>query len=427
MRHGPRLLSDPAITGVLDIGTSKVVCLIASRTGGRSGLTAHDHPFPGLRIVGVGHQRAGGIKAGVVIDLEEAERCIRAALAQAERMAGVTLDSVHVSIACGRLKSHAFTASADIESGRVSARDIARLMAGARAYVERDGRLLVHHNRKALQLDGAVSGESVIGLSARHITADLHSVSADEAPLRNLSMVLDRCHVRMRSVNVASYASALAVTSSEERALGTTVLDFGCGTTKLAAFSGGHLVAVHSVPLGAGTITSDIARALHTPLIEAERIKALYGNLLSARSDEHEGFSYPTAGSDEAQPAQATRAQLASIIRPRVAEILHAVAQQPYVTNLMRGCGDKLILTGGGSLLTGIAEFASHVLQRPVRTGQTVTLPGLPPVARTPAFSTAAGLLFASEDHNESVAALSGDGEYGGYFERVGAWLKSGF
>jgi cell division protein FtsA len=419
----------PGITGVLDIGTTKVVCLIASQTAqrGHDGLAAR--PGSDLRILGVGHQRSGGVKAGVVIDLEDAERCIRAAIAQAERMAGVTLDHVFVSIACGRLKSQTFSASADIAGPRVKAHDVARMMAGARSYVERDGRKLVHINRKAMQLDGNVCDGLPVGLAARQMTADIHAVSADEAPLRNLMMVLERCHLGVAGLSVAPFSSALAVTTAEERQLGTTVIDIGSGITKLATFTGGQLTGVRSAAFGGGSITAAIAHALHTPLIEAERIKALYGNLLSARSDEHEGFSYPLAGSDEGVTHHATRAQLASVIRPVVVELLQSVANPSSPASHAEAGGHPLVLTGGGCQLTGIAEFTSHVLQRPVRIGQTAAVSGLPPIARTPAFSTATGLLFASEGHGELATAPTKLGEDcdGGYVQRVGAWLKSGF
>ena len=274
----------------------------------------------GLRVLGLSHQQSRGVKAGVIVDLAQAEECVRGVIAQAERMAGVTLESVLVSVSCGRLLSHTVTASADIAGNHVTPRDVARLMAGARAYVERDGRTLLHLNRKTTQLDGAMSGSDAVGMAARLMTSKIHAVSADEAPIRNLRMVLERCHIRVSGLVPAPMASALAVTTEDERQLGVTVIDIGSGTTKLAKFSGGQFEHIRSVPIGSGLITSDIARALHTPLIEAERIKTLYGNLISARSDEHETFSYPTAGQDEVLEHHITRAQLASIVRPRAAE-----------------------------------------------------------------------------------------------------------
>ena len=418
------------LTAVLDIGTAKTVCVVAGQHAGRTRQQVQPAGNAGLRVLGVGHQQSRGVKAGVIVDLAEAEECVRAVLAQAERMAGVTLEQVLLSVSCGRLASHTVTASAEIGGSHVTARDVARLMAGARSYVERDGRILVHLNRKATQLDGALGGADVIGMAAHQMTARLHAVSADEAPIRNFRMLLERCHIRVSGLVPASMASALAVTTEDERQLGVTVIDIGCGTTKLAKFSGGHLEHIRSVPIGSHLITSDIARALHTPLIEAERIKALYGNLISARSDEHETFSYPSAGQDEGLVHHATRAQLTSIIRPRAAEILRSVLNVPGDVRPDVMASDALVLTGGGCLLTGISEFASEVFQRPVRKGQVADVSGLPPVASGPGFATAAGLLFASQDRQEHAhlgAVSSERRDADGYFQRVGAWLKSGF
>lgn len=417
------------IVAVLDIGTAKTVCIAAARRAARSGVGAAAPSEAPLRILGIGHQQSRGVKAGAIIDLAEAESCIRATIAQAERMAGVTLESVFVSVSCGRLKSHNMTASADLAGGTVSARDVARLMSGARAYIERDGRRLVHLNRRAVHLDGTLCEGDLTNMAARHMSSAIHAVSADEAPVRNLMAVLERCHVGVAGWVVAPFASALAVTSEEDRQLGVTVIDIGCGTTKLATFSAGQLEFVRSVPLGSGLMTSDISRALHTPLIEAERIKVLYGNLLSARSDEHEGFSYPQAGMEEGLLQRATKAELASVLRSRAAEILQAVAFQPDGRRFAGGAGEAILLTGGGSLLTGMAEFASDVLQRPVRRGQAVEVSGLPPVARTLAFSTVTGLLFARDSLTGQPVGNAdlGDDHSGGYMHRVGSWLKGGF
>ena len=266
-------------------------------------------------------------------------------------------------------------------------------------------------------------------MAARQVTASIHAVSADEAPLRNLMIVLERCHIGATGFVVSPLASALAVTTEDERQFGITVVDIGAGTAKLAHFSGGNLDYLRCVPVGSALITADIARALHTPLIEAERIKALYGNLISARSDEHETFSYPQADADEGLMQRGSRAQLASVIRPRAAEILRMVALHRDGRGLRSPPDEALVLTGGGSLLTGMAEFASEVLQRPVRRVQAAEISGLPPFARTPAFSTATGLLRASGSTLESLAAMAGAGGSGdeGYIRRVGSWLKSGF
>jgi cell division protein FtsA len=170
------------VVGVLDIGTSKIVCLIAALDGARQ---AGDAPPP-VRVLGFGHQRAEGVKGGVVIDLDRTEQAARAAIAEAERMAGLELAEIHVAVSCGRLQSHNFAARADVAGGTVAESDLDRLLKAGEAYVERDGRALVHMNEVALRIDGAPGSRDPRGMAARTLDLDLHAVSADEAPLRNL-------------------------------------------------------------------------------------------------------------------------------------------------------------------------------------------------------------------------------------------------
>ena len=153
--------------------------------------------------------------------------------------------------------------------------------------------MLLHLNEVRLRLDGAPGAQDPRGMAARKLAADLHAVTADEAPLRNLLLVVERCYLSAPQPRSRALASALGATSEEERQLGVTGVDIGGGTTTMSMFAEGSFLRARAAPGGGNHITFDIARSLHTPLAEAERIKALYGTLVSAQSDEHETFSYP--------------------------------------------------------------------------------------------------------------------------------------
>ena len=224
---------------------------------------------------------------------------MRAAIAQAERMAHLTLEEVFVSVSCGRLQSSNFSASVDITGGVVRADDIDRLMAGGHAFAEREGRTLIHLNRIGFRVDGAAGSHDPRGMAASRLSADLHTVAADEAPVRNLMLVVERCYLNVRALIATPYASALAATSEEERRLGVTCIDIGGGTATVAAFADGHFIHAATIPVGGHHITLDIAQALQTPLAEAERIKTLYGTMVVAQSDEYETFSYALAGEED--------------------------------------------------------------------------------------------------------------------------------
>ncbi len=409
--------------GVLDIGTTKVACLIAA-TDGEPRLSSASGDD--LRIVGVGHQGAHGVKSGVITDLDEAEDVVRETVARAERMAGIRLDEVRLAVSCGRLKSATFAASAEVEGGVVSEADLARLFAGGRAFAERDGRTLVHMNRIGVRLDGAPGGRDPTGMAARTLSADLHAVTADEAPLRNLLLVVERCHLAVSGLVPAPLASALAATSEEERRLGVTLIDIGGGTTTLALFAEGELIHVDAAAMGGHHITFDIARALHTPLAEAERIKALYGTVVSAQSDGHDEFSYPQTGEDDGGVNRMTKAELADIIRPRADDFLRHIRERLEACPLFGYASGRIVLTGGTSQLSGMADFVAHRLGHPVRVASPRAISGLPPAVAGPAFSTVVGLLLARASDVVDAGVTAGLAPQG-YFDRVGEWLRQGF
>jgi cell division protein FtsA len=310
----------------------------------------------------------------------------------------------------------------------VRADDIDRLMAGGHAYAEREGRTLIHLNRIGYRVDGAAGAHDPRGMAASHLAADLHTVAADEAPVRNLMLVVERCYLNVRALIATPYASALATTTEEERRLGVTCIDIGGGTATAAAFADGHFVHTATVPVGGHHITMDIAQAVQTPLAEAERIKTLYGTLVVAQSDEYETFPYALAGEEEGARGQATKAQLAGVIRPRVAGILGMVRERMEKAGVSAFAGERVVLTGGASALVGFGEFAANTLGKPARVARPQAPVGLPQGVSSPAFATVAGLLAVAASGSGAVPALrSRDGLAGGYFERVGEWLKTGF
>ncbi len=420
------------VVGLLDLGTSKVACLIvAPEARGRDGAPP---PAP-FRVLGVGHQRSRGLKAGVITDVDAAEAAVRETVSQAERMAGVQVSDVVLAVACGRLKSKSFAANADVETGVVGDNDIARVMAGGRAYAEREGRSLVHLNRFGFRLDGASGVRDPRGMAARKLTADLHAVTVDEAPLRNLMLVVERCYLSVSGLVAAPYASALAATSEEERRLGVTCITVGGGTTSIAMFSEGQFIFADAIPVGGNHITFDIARALQTPLAEAERIKALYGTLAGAQSDEHEQFSFPVAGDEEGLHYQTTKARLAQIVRPRVDHLAGLIEDRLARSQMQGFAGNRVVLTGGTSQMAGFGEYMANALGRPVRVARSHQVAGLngavgvalPSSLTSPVFATVAGLLASLTAGQGAMTTRSRPAMAAGYLGRVGQWLREGF
>lgn len=412
--------------GAVDIGSSKTVCLIAAFgpwSGGKAGQQDQ------LRIVGVAQQRSHGVTAGVITDLDKAEQVTRATIAEAEAMAGVTLDDIIVSVSGGQLVSRNFRATTDVAEGLIDDDALDRLHRAGRTYAKKDGRSVVHLNNHGYRIDGADHVVDPRGMAAKRLTVDWHAVTADDAPIQNLLLMIERAYLSASHMYVAPYASGLATTTDEERQLGVTCIDFGGGTTTLSVFTDGKFMFTDSIPVGANHITFDIARALQTPLAEAERIKALYGSVIRAQSDQHESFSYALVGEDDGDVNQTTKAHLSDIIRHRFFDLANRLSERLQEAGIEPYAGDQIIITGGGSQLVGAGALVSQVFNRRVRVAGPTAVSGLPHVMTMPAFATAVGLLQARS--NELASGIRPDrkirNQSGTYMNRLGTWLKQGF
>jgi cell division protein FtsA len=420
-----------AILSVLDVGTSKIVCLIARlNPGGASqSLRGRTHR---CRILGIGHQRSRGIKGGAVVDMDAAEEAIRLAVDAAERMAGVEVESVIINATGGRLGSQLFDAKVAIGGRAVSQGDIHRVLEACTARGGRDGRAVLHSLPIGFSIGETRHIEDPRGMIGEELGADMHVLSCDAAAARNLVLAVERCHLSVDALVATPYAAGLSTLADDEAELGAALIDMGAGTTSVSVFSGGNLTYVDGFAVGGNHVTTDIARGLSIRLADAERLKTLYGACIASASDERETISVVQVGEDGEHPAHLPKSNLISIIKPRAEEILELVRDRLKGAGFPAHAGRRLVLTGGASQLTGMPEEAKRIISGQVRMGRPLGVEGLPESAKSPAFSAAVGLLVypqvSGNEHFRPSRRVSAPGPEGnGYMGRVGRWLKSSF
>lgn len=414
------------IVSVLDVGSVKVACLIA-----RLRPVEEDEVLAGrthaIEVLGYGYQRARGIKSGAVVDLDEAEHAIRLAVDAAERMAGLTVESLIVSETCGRLGSEIFSAKVDLAGEEVTAGDIRRVLVAGSAHSVRDGRTALHTLPVGYRLDTQSGIRDPLGMVGERLGVDIHVVTADRAAHDNLMLAVNRCYLDVDGVVATPHASALATLVDDELELGAVVIDIGGGTSSIAMFGEGQLLHVDAVAIGGHHVTLDIANGLSIGLDDAERLKTLHGSTIVTESDERDFLTIHPVGEDAADAIQhVPRATLNRIIRPRVDEILELVRDRLVASGFAGRIGRRVVLTGGGSLLTGLPDVARGVFGRSVRLGRPLGVAGLPEAARGPAFAAVVGLLIYPQ---LATLEVSGSGRAGGrgYLARVGRWLREAF
>jgi cell division protein FtsA len=416
---------------VLDIGTSKVACLIGRLKPIESG------PFlPGrthrIEVLGIGHQRSRGIKAGAVVDMEAAEQSIRLAVDAAERMADARVESVIVSVSAGRLQSEHYNATVPVSGRPITDTDIQRVLRASSEHSVRTDRSVLHSMPMGFALDTTRGVHDPRGMVGEELGLDMHVVTADAAPVRNLILCIERCHLSVKTVVASPYASGLSALADDEAEIGVTLVDMGAGTTSVGVFSLGRFVHTDAIALGGHHVTLDIARGLSIKLDDAERLKTVHASVFPGLNDGHEMIGISPVGDDDPLiPHHVQKSQLIRIVKPRVEETLELVRDRLRSSGHAMEAGKRIVLTGGACQLTGLADLAARILGRQVRVGRPLGIRGLPDYAKGPSFAAAIGLLVypqrAGEEHFEAARNnLRATGTHG-YFSRMGQWLKESF
>ena len=420
-----------ALVASLDIGTSKVACMIArlKPCAPSDSLRGRTHA---IELIGYSQIQSRGMKAGAVVDLAECEQAVRHAVALAERMAKVRVESVLLSVSGGRLQGQLVEAAADIRGSTVGPSDISRVTSAGMRHATGEGRTVLHALPVGYSLDGVKGIRDPRGMVARQFGVDMNVVTSDATVARNLMLVVERCHLNVEAMAASPYVAGLSVLTDDETDLGAAVIEMGAGTTTIATYTGGRFVHASGFALGGQHITMDLARGIGACIADAERIKTLYGTVLTGGSDARELMSVPSAGDDERDvPQIVSRATIANIIRHRAEEIFEMVrdrlADSPFGAE-PRG---RIVLTGGASQLTGIPELATRILGRPVRIGRPLGFGRLPNEAKSASFSVPSGLLvypqYAHLEHVEPRHTRQVRTGTDGYFGKVGRWLREGF
>ncbi len=332
------------LIGALDIGTTKVACLIARSVGPQ-----------GARVVGIGHHVSEGVRNGTLVDLDAAEASIRASVDAAERMAEDKIRNVVVNVSAGAPRSRLFPYEISVAGHQIGDHDIRRILdpAGFADQVTSDHRV-IHAIPVGYSIDGCRGVRDPRGMFGHRLGVNLNVITASAGALRNLYTCVSRCHLEVAGRVVSPYASALGCLIDDEKQLGVTLIDMGGGTTSVAVYFDTELVFTDILPVGGQHVTRDLARGLSTPVGQAERIKTLFGNCMPSPSDARQVIEVPPIGGDKiADCTQVPRSMLVGIIRPRIEEIFEMVRSRLHDAGFDKVAGRRLVLTGGACQLPG--------------------------------------------------------------------------
>lgn len=387
----------PGIFGVLDIGSTKITCLI-----GRGEANGK------LKVLGHGWRRSHGVKQGGIVNLKEAERAIRAAVGQAEDAAERRLEKVYVNLSCGKPESHLYNVHWPIGGRNVTNNDIYRLINEGLLRAQIEGREIIHALPLNFSVDETSQVEDPRGYFCDQLATQLHIIDTSSTALRNLAMVLTRAELQIKALVSAPLAAGLSVMAQDERDLGATIVDMGGGTTSIGIFEDNQLLYTAQIPIGGLHVTRDIAGVLSTSIDTAEWLKTMYGSAEYSYDDEYHQLPIQVIGDDEYEVVtKIPRSRIISIIRPRIEETLELIRDRLDNAGVGHAANGRVILTGGASLLEGIGPLAARILNRQIRMGKPNNIIGFPEDTSTSAaFATSTGLLYWAAGAGRTLADL---------------------
>ena len=407
----------------LDIGTSKVVALVAE-----VGLDGS------IEVVGIGSHPSRGMKKGVVINIESTVLSIQRAVEEAELMAGCKIHSVTVGISGSHINSMNSHGIVAIHDREVIDQDLDRVIDAARAVAIPADQKILHILPQEYVIDNEEGIREPLGMSGVRLEAKVHLVTCASNAAQNIEKCVQRCGLEVDSMVLEQVASSYAVLTDDEKELGVCMVDIGGGTTDIAIYTGGAIRHTAVIPIAGDQVTSDIAMALRTPTAHAEELKIKYACALAQLASAEDIVKVPSIG--DRPPRDLSCQALAEVVEPRYDELFTLVQAELRRSGFEDLVAAGIVLTGGTARMEGAVDLAEEIFHMPVRLAKPQGVKGLEDILHSSIYATGVGLLLFAEKElpanggkqrgirpRERKAISEGPG----VFTRVKSWFQDNF
>ncbi|QIE47238.1 cell division protein FtsA [Pseudohalocynthiibacter aestuariivivens] len=407
MRNMRRAAMQRGVVAVLDVGTSKIACLVL-RFDGTDGLAEADGigamaGQAGFRVIGAATTRSRGVRFGEIEAMQETERAIRTAVQAAQKMANMRVDHVIACFSGAQPRSYGLAGQVELEGQVVTEQDVSRVLSACDLPDIGDGREVLHAQPVNFALDHRSGLIDPRGQLGQTLATDMHMLTVDSIAIQNLAHCVKRCDLELAGVASSGYVSGVSSLVEDEQELGAACIDLGGGSSSISIFIKKHMIYADSVRMGGDHVTGDISMGLQVPTSVAERIKTFYGGVVATGMDDREMIEIGgDTGDWDRDRRTVSRAELIGIMRPRVEEILEEVRARLDAAGFEYLPSQQIVLTGGGSQIPGLDGLASRILGQQVRLGRPLRVHGLPQAATGAGFASAVGMcLFAANPQDE--------------------------
>ncbi len=372
----------------LDIGSNKISVVVGQPEEGNT-----------VKIIGVGTSHVSGLRKGVVTEIEETVSGISEAVELAERCCGFTIDHANVNINGGHI--HSTNSKGVVAVGRadqeITKNDMLRAEEAAQAIQIPPNKEIIHVIPRYFIIDNQEGVKDPHGMTGVRLEVEALIVTLSSQVQKTLGKCVAQAGIRVDDLVITPLASAKAVLDKRQRELGCAVIDIGAETTGLSIFEDDSLLYTNVFPIGASSVTNDIAIGLRTSVDVAEKVKVKYGNAFYKNVPEKEKIDLSAI--DIKEEGVFSKRHIAEIAEARMEEIFKIAREdlKRLKKDVLLPAG--IILTGGGAKLDGIDILAKDCFKLPVEIGKPHSLNGLTEKVYDTSMSTSVGLmLYAFEE-----------------------------
>lgn len=414
------------IITALDVGSTKITTIIAQ---------IEDNTNI-AKVIGVSSIPSAGLKKGVIVNIDSAVTAIANSVESAERMAGINVNSVILSINGTHIISTNNKGVITITNQyEISKEDVFRSIESARTVAIPPTREIIHVVPREFIVDMQNGIKDPIGMSGSRMEVDAHIVSGVTSSIQNLQKCVQSLGLSINDIVFTGWASAISTLSDTEKQLGVLLLDIGGGTTSICSFIDESINYSGSIDLGGMNLTSDLAVCLRITLEDAEKLKLSLNSLYQAHDARLRPQNTPVSNQAAAWQKllgkkselstinqedsdyidisylrieglqKISRKMVNTILGERIKEIFEIAKKQVEQSGFSTHMPAGIILTGGSSLIPNVSEYAKTVFGTPARIAVPKGLSGMVDEITSPAFATVQGLVMHAIVNNKFESA----------------------
>ncbi|MDC0217162.1 cell division protein FtsA, partial [Pelagibacteraceae bacterium] len=309
------------------------------------------------------------IKKNIITNFEELSNDIKFLISESEKKSQTKINSINLNIPMIDSVSRYYDSEIENIDQQITDLDIKKVINKSEYFNADDNYYQIFNKINGYLLDGNLIHNTPVGNYANKLKVLFYKILIPYKNIQSYKNVIQSQNISIESYVPSPLSSGLATLSNDEKKIGTICIDLGHSNTSILIFENNKFIYGDSFLVGSNNITNDLARGVSTTLESAERLKTLYSSLISSPSDEFEIIEIPIISGESGKFNQINKLKINSIVKPRVEETLEIVWQKIKQNNLHKKQIKNVVLTGGGSQLEGISQYAELIFSSNVRIG----------------------------------------------------------